>query len=113
MDKSQKHEYIDGIEEYLEDYKVYDYFYELMKDLIIHRPKNPVDFLIERISKSDCFRSVFIGPPGFSRLGLGRLVAGKIGWKYLNIIQTRSKFILIRNSCLKNIWSLILIYLLI
>ena len=85
MDKNQKGEYIEGIEEYLEDYKVYDYFYELMKDIILHRPKNPIDFLIERISKSECYRCVIVGPPGFSRLGLGRLVAGKIGWKYLSM----------------------------
>lgn len=91
MDKEQKTEYTEGIEEYLEEHKVYDYFYELMKDLIVHRPKNPVDYLIDRISKSDCFRSVIIGPPGFSRLGLGRLVAGKIGWKYLNMSDWISK----------------------
>lgn len=91
MDKSQKSEYLEGIEDYLEEYKVYDYFYELMKDIILHRPKNPVDFLIERISKSECFRWVIVGPPGFSRLGLGRLVAGKIGWKYLSMTDWISK----------------------
>lgn len=91
MDKVQKTEYTEGIEDYLEEHKVYDYFYELMKDLIVHRPKNPIDYLIEKISKSDCFRSVIIGPPGFSRLGLGRLVAAKIGWKYLNMSEWISK----------------------
>lgn len=91
MDKTQKGEYLEGIEDYLEEYKVYDYFYELMKDIILHRPKNPVDFLIEKISKSECYRCVIVGPPGFSRLGLGRLVAGKIGWKYLSMSDWISK----------------------
>lgn len=56
MDHNQKQEYSEGIEEYLEEHKVYDYFYELMKDIVTHRPKNPVDFLIERISKSETYR---------------------------------------------------------
>lgn len=83
MDQGQKSEYTEGIEDYLEEYKVYDYFYELMKEIIIHRPKNPIDFLIERISRSETYRSVIIGPPGFSRLGLGKMIASKVGWKYL------------------------------
>lgn len=87
MDKNQKTEYLEGIEEYLEEYKVYDYFYELMKELITHRPKDPIDYLIQRISKSECYRSLIVGPPGFSRLGLGESVAEKIGWKYLNFSE--------------------------
>jgi adenylate kinase len=56
MDLNQKQEYNEGIDDYLEEYKVYDYFYELMKEILIHRPKNPIEFLIERISKSETKR---------------------------------------------------------
>ncbi|CAI2361619.1 unnamed protein product [Moneuplotes crassus] len=85
MDLNQKQEYTEGIDDYLEEYNVYDYFYELMKEIIVNKPKNPIDFLIERISKTETKRCVIVGPPGFSQLGLGRLIAGKIGWKYLNM----------------------------
>jgi adenylate kinase family enzyme len=70
---------------------VYDYFYELMKEVVTHKPKNLIDFLIERISKSETYRCVIIGPPGFSRLGLGSLISGRIGWKYLNMSDWISK----------------------
>ena len=85
MDNNQKQDYLEGIEDYLEEYKVYDYFYELMKELAIYRPDDPVDFLIDRISKSECYKCVIMGPPGFSRLGLGKGIAERIGWKYLNM----------------------------
>lgn len=85
MDVAQKSEYTEGIEDYLEEYNVYDYFYELMKEVITERPKNPLDFLIDKISKNRTQKCIIVGPPGFSQLGLGRLVAGKVGWKYLNM----------------------------
>ena len=87
MDPNQKAEYSENIEEYLEEYKVYDYFYELMKEVVTEKPKNLIDFLIERISKSETQRCVIMGPPGFSRLGLGRLISDKVGWKYFNMSE--------------------------
>ena len=51
MDKNQKYEFVKQTEDYLEENKVLDLFQSLTKQLIIHRPDSPIDFLIERIGK--------------------------------------------------------------
>ena len=49
MDKLQKFEYTQGIESYLEDNQVYELFENLLKNLIINRPENPLDYMIEKL----------------------------------------------------------------
>jgi len=49
MDKLQKFEYMQTIESYLEDNQVYELLENLLKQLVINRPENPLDFLIERL----------------------------------------------------------------
>ena len=41
--------------------------------------------MIETIGKSETYRAFIIGPPGLTKLGVGRQVAAKVGWKYLNV----------------------------
>jgi adenylate kinase len=53
MDKLQKFEYIQSIESYLEDNQVYELFENLLKQLVIHRPEHPLDFLIQKLSKPE------------------------------------------------------------
>ena len=38
------------LEEYLEEQKVYDIFEDMMKSLIVHRPKDPLKFLVEKLT---------------------------------------------------------------
>ena len=38
------------LEEYLEDQKVYDIFEDMMKGLIMSRPKDPLQFLVKRLT---------------------------------------------------------------
>jgi adenylate kinase len=54
MDKLQKFEYMQSIESYLEDNQVYELFEGLLKQLVINRPEQPLDFLIQKLSKPDC-----------------------------------------------------------
>ena len=53
MDKLQKFEYTQSIESYLEDNQVYELFEGLLKQLVIHRPEQPLDFLVQKLSKPD------------------------------------------------------------
>lgn len=53
MDKLQKFEYMQSIESYLEDNQVYELFEGLLKQLVIHRPEQPLDFLIQKLSKPE------------------------------------------------------------
>ena len=53
MDKLQKFEYQQSIESFLEDNQVYELFENLLKQLVIHRPEQPLDFLIHKLSKPE------------------------------------------------------------
>lgn len=52
MDKLQKLDYLAGIESYLEREEVYELLGELLKEIIIHRPAQPLDFIIEKLKQS-------------------------------------------------------------
>ena len=50
MDKNSKFEYTQSIEQYLEDYEVYDLFQNMLQKLLVHKPAKPIDFMIEQLS---------------------------------------------------------------
>ena len=51
MDKLQKFEYMQTIEQYLEEQQVYELFEDLLKQLVVHKPSNPLDFLQEKLKR--------------------------------------------------------------
>ena len=51
MDKITKFEYQQNIEQYLEDKQVFDLLDGLLRKLIVHKPENPFDFMIEKLQK--------------------------------------------------------------
>ncbi len=53
MDKKQKLEYQREIEKYLESKKVYEVFEDLMKSLIISKPEDPVNYMIQKLSEPE------------------------------------------------------------
>ena len=53
MDRKQKLEYQRDIERYLENKKVYELFEEMMKSLIIAKPENPIDYMIQKLSEPE------------------------------------------------------------
>lgn len=54
MDRTEKLEFQQKIEVYFEERRVYDLFEKLLKELVITKPKDPIDYLISRIKKKDC-----------------------------------------------------------
>lgn len=50
MDKQQKLDYQNAIENYLSKEHVYDLFEDLLKQLIVKQPDDPVSFLIDKLS---------------------------------------------------------------
>ena len=42
-----------SIESYLEDNQVYELFENLLKQLVINRPEQPLDFLIQKLTKPE------------------------------------------------------------
>ena len=49
MDKLQKFDYMQQIEQYLEENQINEMFEDLLKQLIVARPEKPLDFLIQQI----------------------------------------------------------------
>lgn len=49
MDKATKLKYQRDVEKYLESKKVYELFEDLLKNLIIHKPLDPLDYLIHKL----------------------------------------------------------------
>lgn len=78
MDKIQKYEFVKKSREYLEERKITDLFKNLTKQLIIHRPDSPIDFLIDRIQKKEPIRVFIVGPPGSKAKLLARRLSKDI-----------------------------------
>lgn len=51
MDPNQRKQDQNEIEAYLESKKVYHLFDDLLKSLCINKPKNPIDFLIQKLEE--------------------------------------------------------------
>lgn len=51
----------------MEQEKVHDIFEDMMKSLIKDRPKNPIEFLIEKLTAPENKRIVLVLPPGLKQ----------------------------------------------
>jgi adenylate kinase len=47
--KEKRLEYQRGLEEYIEEQKLYEMFEGMMKGLIIDKPADPINYLIEKL----------------------------------------------------------------
>lgn len=50
MMQDKKLDFQRQLEDYLEEQKVYDIFQDMMKTLIQHRPKDPLNFLVKQLT---------------------------------------------------------------
>ena len=53
MNKVQKFEYNKSIEKYLNDNKVRELFKDLLKQLIVKQPADPIQYLVDRFEKQE------------------------------------------------------------
>ena len=49
MDKLQKFDYMQSIEQYLDENQIYEMFEDLLKQLLVARPEKPLEFLVQQI----------------------------------------------------------------
>ena len=85
MDRTEKLKYEQGIEQYFDENKVYDLFEKLFKDLVINKPENPIDYLIEHLKKEETKRIFITGYPGTSRKVISLAVAGALGFSCFSV----------------------------
>ena len=53
MLKEKKLEFQQELEDTIEEHKIYELFEGMMKSLIVHKPEDPIDFLIKALEKTD------------------------------------------------------------
>ena len=85
MDRTEKLEYEKGIEQYFDEHKVYDLFEKLFKELIINKPENPIDYLIERLKRQEVKRIFITGYSGTNRKSISLAIANALGYSCLSM----------------------------
>ena len=53
MLKEKKLDYQRSCEEYIEQKKLYEIFEDMMKSLIMHKPKDPIKFLFDKLKSPE------------------------------------------------------------
>ena len=53
MDKAHKLNYQRDVEKYLENKHVYELFEDLVKSLVLHKPADPLTFMVDKLSQPD------------------------------------------------------------
>lgn len=77
MDLAKKQEFQDSVEKFLEEYKIYDLFDSLLKELLIDRPPNPLDYLIHKLESKPRRRLFLIGGVGQKRRQVARELSSR------------------------------------
>ena len=85
MDRTEKLEYEKGIEQYFDDHKVYDLFEKLFKELIINKPEDPINYLIERLKRPEVKRIFITGYSGTNRKSISLSIANTLGYSCLSM----------------------------
>ena len=85
MDRVQKLEYEKTMEDYFHEHKVYDLIERLFEELIINKPKNPIDYLINRLKRKSVKRIFITGYAGTGVKNISLALANSLGYTCLNI----------------------------
>ncbi|CAK72954.1 unnamed protein product (macronuclear) [Paramecium tetraurelia] len=85
MDQANKLQYQQQVEKYLERNKVYSIFEDLLKSLIIKKPDDPIQFLINKLQEPETKKIFVIGPPGSKLLELSLTLAEYMNFHCVSI----------------------------
>lgn len=91
MDKEAKLTYQREVEKYLESKNVYEMFEELLKSVLINKPEDPIDYMLQKLNEPErtklhlfpnfLERKIFIiGPPGSHVRELALQLADYLGY---------------------------------
>lgn len=84
MDKMEKFDYMESTEDYLEQNRVFERFEDLLKQVLVKRPDNPLEFFIEKIKQNAVRRIFLMGLPGSHRKEHMQELAEEFGWKCIS-----------------------------
>eukprot|EP01022_Parablepharisma_sp_SALTPOND_P020172 TRINITY_DN3598_c0_g1_i1.p3 TRINITY_DN3598_c0_g1~~TRINITY_DN3598_c0_g1_i1.p3 ORF type:complete len:529 (+),score=59.77 TRINITY_DN3598_c0_g1_i1:2779-4365(+) len=91
MNKSQKLEYQQRLENYMEEHQVYDLLEGLLRSLLKEKPKDPVDFLISRLENPEPKRIFVVGPPGSNKKEIAQALAGEFSFTVVSLSELLDK----------------------
>lgn len=95
MEKNEKTEFILKAKSYLQEKKITDLLESLMKQLLLKRPENPLDFLIEQLSGPRNLRLLFCyGILESHSQEISSSIATEFNFKYIsleNLLQEEIK----------------------
>lgn len=84
MDPNQVLEFKKVTEEYLEKHNIFKLFQELIEGLVVSKPKDPINYLMSRISEEEAYTFFFIAPPGSGVSNLLKEICTEKTGTYLN-----------------------------
>ena len=87
MDRVQKLEYEKSMEEYFHTHKVYELIERLFEELIVNKPENPIDYLIERLKRKTTKRIFITGTPGAGVDDICLALTNSLEYKCINMTQ--------------------------
>ena len=87
MDRVQKLDYQKSMEEYFHTHKVNELLENLFEELIVNKPKNPIDYLISRLKRKPVKRIFITGNPGTDVGTTGLALANSLGYKCVDLSQ--------------------------
>ena len=67
MDRNEKLQFQQSIENYFESKHIYDLFEKLLKELVVNKPSDPIEYLIKRLKIKDNRKIFITGAPGVER----------------------------------------------
>jgi len=85
MDRIEKLNFQQSIEHYFEDKRVYSLFEKLLKELVISKPSNPIDYLIKRLKTPDVKRIFITGSAGVNRKEVSLSIANHFSYEGISI----------------------------
>ena len=92
MDKKQKHDYTNHIEDFLETNQVYELFEDLLlRDLVVSKPDNPLDFITQTLSNPKTRRIFMTGAPGCCKGEMGMRIADNFQWRYISVTEALTR----------------------
>ena len=87
MDRVQKLDYEKSMEEYFHTHKVYELIERLFEELIVNKPENPIDYLIERLKRKTTKRIFITGTPGAGVDDICLALTNSLEYKCINMTQ--------------------------
>lgn len=85
MDRNEKLAFQQSIEAYFEERNIYFLFEKLLKELIICKPSNPIDYLINRLKTPDTKRIFITGSAGVNRKEISLSLANHFGYEGISV----------------------------